>query len=370
MRVVVLGGAGDMGSAAVRYLCRDPRVSEVIIADRDVARASVVAGAVQAEARAAVRVVGMDAMDPASVHRALAGAAVAAGALGPFYLFERRLVQAAIEAGVNYVSLCDDHDAAREALALDPEARQRGVTVITGLGWTPGLSNVLARVLSRRMGQAESVRIAWAGSSGDSRGYAVVLHTLHIFTGQVPTFRDGQLAWVAAGSEPEQVPFPPPLGPVEVRHVGHPEPLTLPAHLPGVQEVSLKGGLTEALLNRLAVLFGRSGLAATPARRHRLGRAVKPLLPALERIGPRGPALSGLYVRVRGRVNGRPEELTATAVGHMAELTALPLALGAALVGTGAARRPGVHPPEADGLLDHEAFIAELRRLGLQLALP
>ena len=50
---------------------------------------------------------------------------VALGALGPFYIFEEPMVEAAIAARTPYVSLCDDADAAAAALKHDGAARGR-----------------------------------------------------------------------------------------------------------------------------------------------------------------------------------------------------------------------------------------------------
>jgi saccharopine dehydrogenase-like NADP-dependent oxidoreductase len=43
MRIVVLGGAGKMGCISVQDLAGDDRVSEVVIADQDLAQARIVA---------------------------------------------------------------------------------------------------------------------------------------------------------------------------------------------------------------------------------------------------------------------------------------------------------------------------------------
>ena len=51
---------------------------------------------------------------------------VAASGIGPFYRYEARVARAAIEAGVPYVSICDDYDAAEAVLELDEEANAEG----------------------------------------------------------------------------------------------------------------------------------------------------------------------------------------------------------------------------------------------------
>ncbi|ADU52220.1 Saccharopine dehydrogenase [Thermaerobacter marianensis DSM 12885] len=369
MRFVVFGGAGDMGRRAVEELARTPGVARVTVADRNLEAARAVAQQVAPVAAPGCQVVAeaVDVLQPGAAAALMAEHDVAVGAAGPFYLLEEPLVRAAIDARRPYVSLCDDHDAARRVLDLDEPARAAGVTILTGLGWTPGLTNLCVRHAAGRMERVEAAHIAWAGSSADSRGWAVVLHTMHIFSGQVTSFAGGRWEQVAAGSGAERVVFPRPLGPVTVFHVGHPEPVTLPRFIPELQEVRLKGGLAEPVLNRLAVGFGRWGLMATHRRRQRLGAILKPLLPLLERVGAPARPASGLVVRVRGRQDGQPVERVYRAVAPMASLTAVPVALGALWMAQGRIQGPGVLAPEAPGGPEPEAFFQELERRGVRV---
>ncbi|HEY8530949.1 MAG TPA: saccharopine dehydrogenase NADP-binding domain-containing protein, partial [Limnochorda sp.] len=312
----------------------------------------------------------LDVQDPSSLRSAMAGWDVVASALGPAYLCEVPALRAAIEAGVPYVSICDDYDAAQAALALNQAARDRGLTMVTGLGWTPGLSNLLAKQAAARLDKPQRIHIAWAGAAGDAQGYAVILHTLHILTGRVPTFQAGRFRLVQAGSGAEVLPFPSPLGPVRVAHVGHPEPVTLPRAFPGVDEVTLKGGLAEPFINWLSIVTTRTGLTRSPRGKAVLGRIFRPLLPFLQRIGPKKIPASGLHVRVEGLLDGEPARVTVRAVGSMADLTSVPLAVGALLLGQGAVKLPGVHAPEAPGLFDAERFVQELKARGLTIEDP
>ena len=258
------------------------------------------------------------------------------------------MVRAAIEVRKPYVSICDDGDAAAAALALDEAARAKEVPILTGMGWTPGLSNLLARRAAAQLDQVTAVRIAWAGSSGPAPGPAVVLHTMHIFSGRVITYTGGRYRQVRAGSDPERVLFPEPLGALVVCHVGHPEPLTLPQHLPGVQEVSLKGGVVEPVLHHLAAWSGRLGLTGTHRRRERMAHWLRPFIPFFSRIGTGGldPGAAGLVVRVEGRKDGQPCAIESAAADTIDGLTSVPLALGALWLARNAGQRVGVFPPK------------------------
>jgi lysine 6-dehydrogenase len=361
MDVIVLGGAGDMGSRAVRDLAVDPEVSTLTIADVHRERARELAASLRPDSVDAIQI---DADDHPALVSALRGHDAAAGAIGPFYRYEVPVARAAIEARVPYVSLCDDYDAARDVLALDDMARSAGVTVVTGLGWTPGISNVLARRAAACLDTVEAIDVAWGSSAADSEGLAVIMHTIHIFTGRVPSFRGGREIEVEAGAGRKRVRFPEPVGTIDVFDLGHPEPVTLPRFISGLEEVTLKGGLSEAPLNSLARFLARARLTDTPAKKRRLASAIKFAMPALTRLGTPSDPCSAVRVDVRGRAAGEERTISYGVADHMDRLTGIPLAIGARMLARGEIEAPGVTAPEA--VVDPDAFLAELRARGIE----
>jgi saccharopine dehydrogenase-like NADP-dependent oxidoreductase len=360
MRVIALGGAGDMGSYAVRELARHEEVTELMIADFDEDRANALATELGSRCRSMM----VDAENPADLSRAVEGYDVAMSAIGPFYKYEKKVAGAAVEAGVDYVSICDDYDAALELFDLDDEASKRGVTVLTGMGWTPGLSNILARLGADRLDEVEEVAVAWAGSASDSEGYAVILHTIHIFTGFVPSFQNGRQKLVQAGSGKEKAHFPAPVGDVFVYHLGHPEPVTIPRFI-SVPTVTLKGGLSEEELNRVSILLSRLRLTSTNARKDRLGKVIKAASPVLFRLGKPDNPCSAIRVDVTGRKSGEWTSFTFGAAEHMNLLTGTPLAIGALMLGRGLISKKGVQAPES--CVDPDLFLEEAAVRGLKV---
>jgi saccharopine dehydrogenase-like NADP-dependent oxidoreductase len=359
MKIIVLGGAGDMASRAVRELAAEPEVTAVTIADYNLETAESLARKLGQK----VSAVWVDANDHDALVEAIRGHAAAASGIGPFYRYEAKVARAAIDAGVPYVSLCDDYDGTKAVLELDGAARAAGVTVLTGLGWTPGLSNVLARKGAAQFDLVDEINVAWGSSASDSEGYAVILHTLHIFTGRVPSFQKGRSIDVPAGSDREVVLFPPPVGRVNCYHLGHPEPVTLPRFLPGVRTVTLKGGLSEQPLNDLAIWLARLRLTDTPAKKDVLGQIIKATLPFLSKLGEAEEPCSAVRVDVSGWANGTYRQVSYGAAAHMPELTGLPLALGALMLARGQVHVPGVVAPEA--CIEPEPFLAEMQRRGV-----
>ncbi len=358
MRIIVLGGAGDMGRQVCRELAASPEVSEIAVADLGLDRAQEVAKGLGPRARA----LKADASDPAALAPVLSGFDAAVGCVGPFYRFEVPMARAAIAAGVDYVSLCDDFDAAAAVLELDGDAKRAGVTVLTGLGNCPGITNLCAARAARRMERLEEVRIAFTGDAQDAEGLANVEHALHMFTGEVAAHLDGRAARVRAGTGREVVEFPPPVGRVPVYYTGHAEPVTLPRFIPGLRTVTLKGGITPAWLSRLGKLLVFLRMTSTPEKRRRLAARLHRLRPYL---GRGGLGVSALRVECAGTRGGQPAREVYACVSPMALMTAAPAAIGALLLARGEVAKPGVFPPE--GCVEPERFFPMLEARGVHV---
>lgn len=361
MKIIVLGGAGDMGSRAVRDLAGQPDVTELTIADINTS----VAKKLARELGDKVKTTYIDATRPETLVEAMRGRDVAASALGPFYRFEKPAVEAAIKAGVNYVSICDDYDAVESILPLDEKVKEMGLHVLTGMGWTPGISNILALKGAGELDEVEEINISWAGSSSDATGLAVVLHTIHIFTGRVTSFKSGKKVEVLAGSGKEKVEFVEPLGTVDMYHLGHPEPVTLPLYIPAVQTVTLKGGLKESSLNTLAIIVARLGLTNSPKKKQAMGAILKKFLPVFEKFVKPAVPMSAIRVDIKGYSEGKRQHIVYQAADHMNNLTGVPLAIGALMLGKGEIKRTGVFAPEA--AIDPDAFIQALSQRNIKV---
>jgi saccharopine dehydrogenase-like NADP-dependent oxidoreductase len=361
MRIIVLGGAGDMASRAVRELADQEEVTNLTVADYNQDAAERLAANLGDKVRAAW----VDANDHNALVSVIAGHDAAACGIGPFYQYEAKAARASIEAGVPYVSLCDDYDGTQAVLELDSAAKEAGVTVLTGLGWTPGLSNVLARKASSGFDLLDEINVAWGSGTEGEEGLAVILHTMHIFTGLVPSFQKGRLIDLPAGTGKEVILFPTPVGRVNCYHLGHPEPVTLPRFLPGVRTVTLKGGLSEQFLNDLAIWLARLRLTDTPAKKEALGQIIQAALPFLSRLGGVEEPCSAVRVDVGGWTDGTYHQVSYGAAAPMAELTGLPLAIGALMLARGDLHVPGVVAPEA--CIEPGPFLAELEERGVAI---
>jgi len=356
MRIVVLGGYGDMGQGVVQDLVAHTD-AEVVIADYRAEGAKAFAAQLRGKATAAF----VDANDPASLAPVLQGADVAVGAIGPFYRYAPKMATAAVKAGLNYVDICDDYGPIQQLFALDELAKAAGVTLITGLGWTPGITNLMCRLGASRLGTVDEIKVSWAGGAQDSQGLAVVMHVFYAVTGNVPTYKDGQWIEVPAGSGKEPVDFGGALGTVNVFHCGHPEPMTVPRYI-NARTVSLKGALTPEWNNTLADLFVKLGLTATPQRIETLSKIIHKVEHIL---GAGGIPYSGARVDVIGQKDRQRRTYTYRTVDKMKRLTGIPAAVGAWMLAQGQVNAKGVYAPE--GCLQPEPFFAELAKRGIKI---
>jgi lysine 6-dehydrogenase len=360
MKIIVFGGAGDVGSRTVEDLVDASGVDQVTIADHNVTEADKLAATLRGRG-APVDVKAVDANDHDALVEAMQGYDVAASTLGPFYHFETRLVRAAIEAGVDYASICDEWSAAQAVLAeFDQPARQAGCTIITGLGTSPGVSNVCIRYLAQQMDRARRVDVSVFQPLNAGGGEAVLKHMLHIITGDVAVWREGKQIMVPACSEERLVEFPS-FGRIRLWNMGHSEPVTVPHFIPGLEECSFFMGF-----GRGASLFiwpARRGLFASDSRIDRTARLLAPI----ERLtGGQQPAPGALRIDVWGEKGGARVHRMVCGVGQMREATAICLSAGTQML----ARKEltveggGVYAPEA--CFDPETFMAAMRAQGLE----
>lgn len=360
MEIIVLGGAGDVGGRAVEDLAATEGVRRVTIADRNIEAARRIADRLAGQ-RGEVDVKQVDVGDHEALVGALQGYDVAASALGPFYLFEARLVRAAIEAGIDYASVCDEWEPAREVIEqLDQPAREQGVTVVTGLGTSPGFSNVGIRYLADQFDLVRRAHVYVYQPLDAGGGEAVVRHMLHIISGEVVAWRGGRRVMVPACSEEQTVEFPR-FGPITVWNMGHSEPETVPRFLQGIEEVNFYMGFGRG--SGLFIRPARWGLFASQGLSHGLARLVS----LFERISSGEEVAEGaVRLDVWGEVDGQEAHRIACGIGTMREATGLSLSLGTLMLGRGELLTDGggVYAPEA--CFDPRTFMARMSAKGIQ----
>ena len=365
MKFVVLGGAGDMGSEVVADLARFLPQSSVVIVDlrKDVAEKKA-----KAIGLPNVGIEQCDVNNRGDVLKILKGVNVVVNCVGPFYKYEKVILPLAIESGVGYVDICDDHDATERALSYSDMARSNNVTALIGMGWTPGITNVLARLGADKLDTVESINIFWVGSIADSEGLAVTKHVFHVIQGTAPSYEGRQWVDVSALSGNEDVVFPEPIGTQNAYYVGHPEPVTIPRYIRGVANVTLKGTLLPKDINKLGKFLVDTDAVSTEKKLHAISEFLSGDLVVLSNIfGSKDKPLpvSGLRVDVHGAKAGKRVTHSWGAIDSMSRLTGIPASIGAQMMAKGMIKLTGVIPPEA--CVPPEAFMEELKKRDIEI---
>jgi saccharopine dehydrogenase (NAD+, L-lysine-forming) len=113
--------------------------------------------------------------------------------------------------------------------------------------------------------QAEAIHTAWVESMMDVGGFVVLWHGVHMASGEVPQYLNGQWVKVPALTGAEELEFSEPLGKYTVYYLGHSEPVTMPRFIKGVKTVTNKGNVwpKETELGALVKPFSEIGLTTT-----------------------------------------------------------------------------------------------------------
>jgi saccharopine dehydrogenase-like NADP-dependent oxidoreductase len=372
VKVIVLG-AGGMGRYAARTAVSFAFVDELVVADLDAAAAARLAAGLGPKARA----VAVDVTDQSGLVRLLSSATAALNTVGPFFRFGPPVLRAALHARCHYLDINDDWESTEAMLAMDGDARARGVTAVVGMGASPGISNLLAVTAMRELDAVEELYPGFDldAAMPEMRGpkpCAATVHGVHQLTGTIRVYDEGRFI------------DEPPMRRVDVDYpglgrrtgwtMGHPEAITFPRLCPTLRRSLIL--MTMANANVLAMRVLRRLVDTGLLSLERAARWVE----RLEGVG--GPAktpdqyvreivaenrakLPPLFAIARGRRNGEPAAAAATIVSAppvgMGGATGVPLALGLAVVRPDLNPKRGVFAPEA--IVDPDVFFDALAPL-------
>lgn len=368
MKAFIVGGRGNVGQEVALELIRQECIEEVILGDINIDPAGL---RERLRRNKKISLVKVDARDHESLAGMLKNADVAVNCAGPFNETAVAVAVASVDAGVDYIDICDDHEAVEILFAsdIDKAAKKAGITVLTGMGSDPGTNNIIANRYARRLDRVDEIALFWAVSIAEIAG-AALEHSLHMTTGKIPQFLDAGLEYVEGGTGAETVQFLEPLGACVVRYVGHPQPLTMPRFIKGLKNVVVKGALIPSWVDQLIEKQKEAGfLSKTPMDVK--GVRVAPydlalrLWDSIVDSRDKGPCASGLKVTVKGEREGKQVTYTADMVGGMAPGTALPVSIAVRMLGAGEIKVKGVVAPE--GCVDPDKFLVELLQGGVRI---
>lgn len=379
MKILALGGCGQQGSLAVRTLIEAEDVEKIVIADINL----IAAEAFQKELNSdKLEVLEIDVLNEPSLQAAMQDIDVVANFVGPFFRFAEPIVKSAIACGVNYVDICDDVAPTQELLDnYHDKAKAAGVSLLIGMGASPGLTNLLVRRAANQLDYIRKAGIYWAVSAndidtklaGNADNAAIYEHAIELMAGNALQFLDGNYTDFQGGTNIEEVEFST-LGKQQVYYVSHPEPATIPRYIKADNIVN-KGcvpGLDEVLF-----AFQALGLTShhnitikgTDYKASDIAIAILAYLDAISEPIPESelPACSDVFVEITGERSGKPvnirlDVLSNNGLPRMDRITGISAAIGIMMMGRGLIKEQGVYAPE--GCVDPDSFFEEFSKYG------
>ena len=358
-KVIVLGGCGAVGSNAVSTLIKTDTFSKVVIGDYNIEKAEQMTADLGSKASA----IKFDAMDIQSCKNAMTGCDLVLNCVGPFYTTVKTILTAAIEAEINYVDICDDPDVTLEILDMDKAAKEAGITALIGMGASPGITNLLAKLASDDfLDETDTINIFHTHGGEPFEGEGVIGHRFHCMSIDIPMFLDGELKYVKyfedSGIALRQTFDFPLIGKdIPLYPYPHPEQLTLPRYIE-VKNVTNKGSVLPIEYYKLTSEVCRLGMASKSPLDVK-GKQVVPYYFAMsfiknerERILKEtdfGAQRGAMSIIVSGKKDGKALEFrihTYSSTQALGEGTGIPAAVGAIMMQQGKVAGKGVIPPE------------------------
>jgi len=258
MKVLALGGSGDMGRMAVAILLDFPDlVSSITVADKNYEHAIAFVEMVGSDKLSAVEI---DVTEHDKLVKLISDHDLVVNTVGPFYKFEVPIIEAVIEAKKNYLDINDDWKPTLDALEYDDKAKEAGITAVIGIGASPGITNIMAVQACSKLDEIDEIITAFGYSletkAGRKPKYYVkpvkfakklnlevgsmestsakdgpnsaLMHLLWETIEKIPSFKDGKMIEIDPLTETETRYEFPGFKDMYTVHIGHPEPVTLP----------------------------------------------------------------------------------------------------------------------------------------------
>jgi saccharopine dehydrogenase-like NADP-dependent oxidoreductase len=367
-----------MGRVIVSDLATSPGVERVTVADVDQERAGEVAGQVAGLGTPAdVAGVGADVSSPDFLE-VLRGHDVCVASVA--YRLNRTIAEACVVARCHYVDLGGLFHMTRKVLELDGSFREAGLTGVTGMGGSPGITNMLAVMAARGLDEVREIHVRLGSVDPSVRGLPLPIPysletLLDEFTRPAMAYREGGFVEVPPLGEPEDVDYPAPIGARPSFTTLHSEVATLPGSFPGTRAVTFKIALEQELIERFQLLAAVGLASAEPIAVG--GAEVRPrdVLAALGRGLPQGAGTGDtecLRVVMIGAKDGSPATVVAESViepdaasqmGGGARDTGIPPSIAAQMIVAGEVRGPGMSAPEM--AVDADRFFERLAERGI-----
>ncbi len=237
MKILALGGCGDMGRMAVAVLLNSPKITSITVTDLYLEEAEKYVKKVGSNKLIAAQI---DVTNRKELVKLMGAHDIVVTTVGPYYKFGKMIFEAAIEAKKDYFDICDDWKPMLDILNLNDKAKNAGITAVIGIGASPGVSNLLAALACSKLDEVDDLKTGWGITLNEKRGKKIkyyvkkntvssnsaIEHLLIESIGKVPVFKNNKIIEIEPLTEAEPLNFPG-FKNVYTYYIGHPEPVML-----------------------------------------------------------------------------------------------------------------------------------------------
>lgn len=232
MNIVILGGAGLMGSGTVRDLVSElsSGVERLVVADVCPDRMDSLLTELNDERISAVT---LDVTNKAATMELLEAADICINAVPTFAGFQMDIFHYCLEAKTPYVDYGGMGVYTVKQKKECEAWKEAGVTAVLGLGADPGMSNMTCKAVAERLDSIDKINLYWAAEiEGPENPILVPPYSESTVLGEYANnsqqFLEGALREVGPQTGNEIIDLPEPWGRTEFIYSQHSEPLTVP----------------------------------------------------------------------------------------------------------------------------------------------
>ncbi len=368
-KILVLGGVGAMASETTIDLVNTSDFEEIMVADIDLEKIKTFNHELGDKRLKAAKINAESVDEMADL---MSGYNVVANGLPR--VFCENAINAAIKAKVDMLDLISPHG---ETLALDRDAHDAGISVVGGVGITPGITNILAQLGATRLDHVEQIDIDFAAFRSIAHSPGLLHVILWEFDPQTQNrfyYDNGELIANPPFSGARSVHFPEPIGIQTTYYVPHGESQTLSKNIEGVKRVYIRGCFPPRSMGLVRMLYDYGLYESEPVEFEGMQIAPMDFMRHYLLTSPEGDQTEvwgySVQVEVMGWlkdhrvmwrfVTSHPPMERWGGQRAYSKNVGIPLSIGAQMLAKGKAKKTGIDGAET--MLPAEEFVAELRK--------
>jgi len=244
MKIIILGGAGLMGTGIIRDLVSEKCIvdlSEICVADISEEKVN---NFIKEVGDNRLTGCGLDIDGQTDLVEIIKGYDLCINSVPTFAGKQMQIFEACLEAKISYIDLGGMGIYTLEQKSYHEKFKAAGISAVIGVGADPGMSNVLCRAVADELDQIDSLKLYWAAEYvGPENPLLVppysVSTVLAEYAQESTQFLDGKHVSCPPQTGKEVIDLPEPWGRAEFMYSPHSEQLTVPL-AEGIAEKGIK----------------------------------------------------------------------------------------------------------------------------------